>query len=221
MAKIKTMISEESTTSNDNIITRGISLYDALPNGVNTYDISGSTVYSTTYGYSSASDVAALCRNLLSGEENFSSSTSPNLVSVESWLSSGCSIIESKMLSNGYKIPIGGDTILFGWLRDINTLYAASRAELSRLNITLNTGERTRGQLFEERFWKQLEDLGNMDLTTVGAAKSDNTISSMTMFVGGTSVTQKANSTGNSDRVSPRFSKGMFNMPGTIEPKEE
>lgn len=170
--------------------------------------------------YASASDVASLCRNLLGSDYTFGSSSSPTITAVNSWLSSGCSIIESKIANAGYNTPIASNTILYKWLSDLNMLFAASRAEMSRINVTLSPGERTRGQVFEEMFWNQLNSLTtDFDLTTVGATPntSTNSILGQTLWVSGTSIASKDTYKDDSDRVKPRFSAGMFNMPGTLD----
>jgi len=180
--------------------------------------ISSESESTTSTGYASASNVANYCRNLLGDSASFSSSTSPTLTAVNTWLSSGCSIIESRLSSYGYSIPVSTGTTLYDWISDLNTLYAAARAEMSRINVTLSPGERTRGQVFEEMFWKQLDQWKSMDLTTTGATNntSSNSILGQTLWVGGTSVASKDSYKDASDRVKPKFSKGMFNMPGTI-----
>ena len=179
------------------------------------------TVSDFTYtAYASASDVAMLCRNLLGPEHAFSQSSSPSLLSVNTWLSSGCSIIESKIAGAGYAVPIVQGTTLYQWLSDLNAMFAVSRAEMSRINVTLNSGERTRGQLFEEMFWKQLDTLvTSIDLTTIGGVtnSSGNSILGQTMWVGGTSVASKDTYKDDTDRVKPKFSVGMFNLPGTLD----
>lgn len=182
------------------------------------YDISSGSDYAA---YASASDVAILCRNLLNGEDGFSFSSSPSIDAINTWLSSGCSIIESRLASDGYVVPISQDALVFGWLRDLNALFCAANAEYSRLNISITPGERTRGQLFEDRFWKQLDSLCEMDLTTIGAVKNDNSISSMSLYVGGTKKSNKESVKNNYDRVDPRFSKGLFNLPNTNHNTED
>ena len=105
----------------------------------------------TSATYAAASDVAALCRNLLGGAPTFSTTTCPKLVEVENWLSSGCSVIESRLSSWGYTIPVASTTTLYAWLRDLNAFYAAANAEWARSNVILAPGERSRGMIFERR----------------------------------------------------------------------
>lgn len=161
--------------------------------------------------YASASDVAALCRNLINNDSNFGSSTSPTLTQVNSWLSSGCAIIEAKISDMGYAVPITATTTVYKYLTDLNALYAAARAELSRINVTLGPGERTRGQVFDEMFWKQLKQLENLNLATMGASRytSSDTVG---IFGGGLTDTSKDTYTDNSDYVTARFTRGMLSF---------
>lgn len=165
--------------------------------------------------YSSASDVASICRGLIAGASNFGTSTSPDATSVGAWLSSGCAVIETKLTGWGYSVPPAATTAVYAWLSDLNTLYAAARAELSRVNITIGPGERTRGQLFNEMFWAQLEKLNEQDLTNAGLS----TDSGAKIYVGGVSIDEKQVQEADTDRVIPRLSRGMFNFPDTLRPE--
>ena len=167
--------------------------------------------------YASASDVAFLCRNLLASASGFSTSTSPTLTAINGWLSSGCGIIETQLNAWGYATPVSENVALFDWLRHLNTLFAAGYAELSRLNITVSPGERTRGQLFLDQFNAGLKSLQSLDLIMVGASALDTGITHLGAFVGGVSVSNKATHVADGDRVKPKFYVGVFNMPGTTK----
>ena len=143
-------------------------------------------------------------------------STSPNLDAVEVWLSSGCGVLESTLASMGYSVPVATDTVLWSWLRHLNTLFAAAYAEMSRVNTTISAGERTRGQIYLAQFNDSLKNLQNMNLSAMGA--TENTAGGMTMFVGGISNASKETYQQDSDRVKPRFFKGLFDMPDTTRP---
>lgn len=164
--------------------------------------------------YASASDVAVLCQNLLSGASNFSTSSSPTSSAVEAWLSSGCAVIETTLAGWGYEVPPASTTAVYVWLRDLNALFAAARAELSRTNITLTPGERTRGQLIEEMFWQGLAQLQQQDLTRAGLSRSQYG----ELYVGGISIDEKASWEADTDRVVPRFKREQFAFPGTVRP---
>jgi hypothetical protein len=176
--------------------------------------ITGSAITNSVQCYASASDVAGLCRNLLGPYSNFTTSTSPNLDVVNSWLSSGCSILESKISDMGYGVPIISSTTLFSWLRDLNALYAASRAEMSRSNVTLAPGERTRGQVFDEMFWKQLKQFESMNLVSIGAVRITSS-DGVGLFIGGLTQSSKDTYSNDSDVLQARFKRDMLTMDGS------
>ena len=163
--------------------------------------------------YGSASGVAGFCSNLLSTASNFSASTVPSACQVTAWLSSGCAIIESNLSGVGYSVPVAAGTV-YDWLVVLNELYAVAQAEKARTNITLAPGERTRGQVFEDDFWKGLERLLKQDLTSVGVGRRSGDI----MYVGGVSIDDKDTIESDSDRVKPRFFRGQYAFPGTLRP---
>ncbi len=167
--------------------------------------------------YSSASSVSKLCKNILGPEKNFSFSTCPTITEVDTWLSSGCSIIETVLAAHTYVVPVASGTVAYGWLSDLNTLYGAAWVENARTNTTLEPGARSRGQYFLEEFWSQLDRLvsGKLgDLTLAGLSQ----ISSGTLYAGGISVADKQTAETDSDRVSPRFARDMFRFDGTLDP---
>jgi hypothetical protein len=180
----------------------------------NTFTISGSAFVAGTSvdAYASASDVEAMCRNLLGDSLVFNTSTSPKLSEVNTWLSSGCGIIEATISNMGYYVPIARTVPLYGMLRDMNMFYAAARAEMTRINVTLAPGERTRGQVFDQLFKDQLKLLGTMNLSTMGATRSTTGGTTATLFVGGLTETSKDTMDGDSDTIQPRFSRGMLTM---------
>jgi len=163
--------------------------------------------------YASASDVIILVRSLVAGASDFGAETSPMSFAVGSWLSSGCAIIEAKLGALGYDAP-GSTAAGYGMLRDLNALFAAGRAELSRVTATVQPGERTRGQVFDKMFWEELNRLDGMDLSMAGFARS----STGKLYVGGISQDDKDTWNADSDRVSPRIKRGMFSFPGTVRP---
>jgi len=164
--------------------------------------------------YASASDVESFCRNLVGAASGFDVGTDPTLLSVDAWLSSGCAVLETELGSHGYSTPVASTVSAYGWLTNLNALYAAARAEMSRANVTLRVGERTRGQVFDKMFWDELKRLLDMDLTMAGISRS----ATGTVYTGGIGVADKQAKEGDSDRVSPAFQKTMFNFPGTIRP---
>jgi hypothetical protein len=129
-------------------------------------------------------------------------------------MSSGCSVIESFLGSLDYDMPAGAGAAVYKWLTDLNALYAAARVELSRTNISVGPGERTRGQIFDSMFWRDLKGLGEIDLTTAGLTRR----TGGQLYVGGTSQDEKDTWDTDTDRVPPRFRRGQFDFPGTERP---
>ena len=162
--------------------------------------------------YASASDVAALTPNLLGILDAYGPSSSPTLQEVEEFLSSGCAIIETHLTAWGYVVPITPDLSVYGWLGRLNVYFAAAMAEISRTVATVGPDERTRGQVFDEWFWRDLERLGEVDLTLMGAARTTHA----TIYSGAQTVTDKDSYESDTDRVKPRFARGMFDTPGTV-----
>jgi len=164
--------------------------------------------------YASASNVAAWSQNILGGASTFSSSTSPTLTAVTNWLTSGCAVIEATLSGEGYNVPPASGTVAYDWLSELNALYAAARVELSRTNITVGPGERTRGQVFNDMFHSGLKRLLVTNLSATGLSKS----ATGGLYTGGISISDKDSRKANTDRVQPRFSRGQFDFPGTIRP---
>lgn len=165
-------------------------------------------------GYSSASDIAAMCPNLLGSASAWSESTEPSRTAVNAFISSGCAIIEGKLQGWKYDVPVPSTSTLYGWLKDLNMLFASARAEMSRTVETVSPGERTRGQVLLEQFWSGLKELASQDLTLVGATR----VSTAPIYVGGISQDDKDDWDDTSDRVKPRVRRGQFDFPGTIRP---
>lgn len=164
--------------------------------------------------YSSASAVGAMCRSLLGEFATFTESSCPTRTQVDGWLSSGCSIIESVLGTKGYSTPVASTSGAYGWLTDLNTLFAAARAEMSRSNVVLSPGERTRGSVFQDLFDSGIEKLLKLDLTQLGVSK----VSGGRMYAGGISVSDIQTWEADTDRPTPKFGLGQFDFPGTIDP---
>jgi len=165
--------------------------------------------------YAAASDVGSFCLNLLGNAgSTFTTATNPTLGAVNSWLTSGCAVLETQLGSHGYSTPVASTVSAYGWLTNLNALYAAARAEMSRANVSLRVGERTRGQVFDKMFWDELKRLLDMDLTMAGISRSATGV----VYVGGISVADKDTHEDDSDRVPPRFTRAQFAFPETIRP---
>lgn len=161
--------------------------------------------------YASSCDVAALTFNLTGGASDFSSSTSPNLTQVNSYLSAGCSLIESTIGQRGYG-AIGATSQAYGMATQINALFGAYLAESSRTNSRVAPGERTRADAFRKAYLDMLDILKTLDLSRLGVSQSGQE------YTGGVTVSDKEIRESNADAVQPRFSRGMFRNRSTIQP---
>src|SRR3990167_4994923 len=119
--------------------------------------------------YASGTDVASLCKNLVGSASSFDTSTSPNLTQVNLWLSSGCALINSALGSRGFG-AIPTTSAAYDFARDATALYAAWRAESSRINARVAPGERTRADKFKHDFTDALCELKAMDLARGGVS---------------------------------------------------
>lgn len=164
-------------------------------------------------GFCAASDVSIMVKNILGDEPIFSTSTSPNVKAVNSWITTGCGVIELQLASRGYSVPVASTALAFEMLKRCNALWVAARVEESRTNITLAPGERTRGQVFHEQFGECMDTLLKNDLTFAGVSRS----AVGQPYAGGISVADKQSNESNTDRVKPRFMRGQFDFPGTID----
>ena len=165
--------------------------------------------------YSTCAQVADLCQNLIQGASTFTSSTSPTEAAVGRWLSSGCSIIETRLRGT-----LTAGTRAYDMASDLNALFAAGKAELSRSNVTLQPGERTRGQVFMQMFWDELEQMMKMDLSALGWTSLVTSTGGM-LYAGGISQADKASVASNTDRVDSRFKRGQFRSVETLNPSGE
>lgn len=156
--------------------------------------------------YAISSCVAALCRNLVAGASDFDTSTSPTQAQVNSWLSSGCALINNRLGSAGYG-AIPATSGAYDLAAQANALYAAWMAERSRINARTTSDERTRADMLKKDFEYMLEALVNDDLSRQGVSQSG------TVYAGGISRSDKDAVEGNSDRVAPRFVSGQFKHP--------
>ena len=162
--------------------------------------------------YCSASDVGILCQNLLGKAEDFDSSTSPALAAVTMWLSTGCAVINAQIKSIGYTTPIASTSDAYDVARQANALYGAWMAERSRLNSRTAADERTRADMFKKDFDTLMKVLLSLDLSEMGVTNVSR------MYAGGISVSDKETIEGDTDRVTPRFARGMFSNPAALEP---
>ena len=152
--------------------------------------------------YASASDVAALCRNLLGPESNFSDATSPNQSQVNSWISSGCALVNANLATRGYGSLTQG-TAAWDMAKDVTALYAAWMAERSRTLTRVTSDERTRADMFKRDYQDLLKQMMALDLSTLNVSQTGGA------YAGGISAADKDTQESDTDRVTPRFVRGM------------
>lgn len=165
--------------------------------------------------YCSASNILGYSKNLAGSANNFTEDTDPKLSQVVEWMSSGCAAIHSRLSSAGWSVPVASGTDLYDRLADLNALFAAGRAETSRINVTISPGERTRGQIFTSMFWDELNALVENDLTDMGGTT---VTSDAQIYVGGIDVDDKDTYYDDDDRVNSRFKRNQFKFGDSIYP---
>jgi len=158
--------------------------------------------------YSTCAHCSSLIPNILSGASSFDglgAEIVPGSAALILFMSSGCSLIEATLHSQGYT-PAKG-TILDDYLADIEANYCAYRAELVRGSPRTATGERTRADAFRRAYEDGLKNLKNMDLTRMGLEYSGR------FYVGGISDAERDSVESDTDRTEPRFKRGKFDNP--------
>jgi hypothetical protein len=164
-------------------------------------------------GYCTACDVYALVKNLILPSGSFDANTCPTLNDINSFISSGCSVIETDLADAGFgAIPLG--SMPYGMATTINAYFAAWEAESSRLSAMVQAGERTRADVFFKNWNAMLTILSTRDLSRAGVPAQSGA------YAGGISRSDKAAVSGNSDRVAPRFSRGMGHNPAAGWPPD-
>ena len=162
--------------------------------------------------YGAASDVAAYTPELLGDSDNFTKSTLPTKSVVERFLSAGCSLIEGRLKAHGYSVPVDGNAAVYDFVKDLEVLYAAGRAEMVRMSSRIAPGERSRSQLFMDQFNTGMDQLMKMDLDRAGVGYTS------PLYAGGISQSDKDSYEDDSDRVPSRFKRGQFRHSGTTRP---
>lgn len=154
--------------------------------------------------YASASDVAALCRNLLGAASNFDNSTSPNIAQINAWLSAGCALINTTIFGRNFNqaVPLG--SAVYEFMTMANAQFAAWQAERSRTLASVQATERTRADMFKNDFKESLALIDTLGLGQAGVGQSSN------VYMGGQTLADKALDAGDTDMVKDRFVRGMM-----------
>jgi len=164
--------------------------------------------------YSSASDAALFCPELVGDNTGFDDQTTPTRKQVNQFISRGYSRINTALAQAGYNTPISSAATVYDTLTDLEALYAGARAQMARMSSRLGPEERGKGQVLMEQFDKELAALCAKDLTRAGATR----VSSGRLYVGGISRSDKKSYEDDTDRVQPRFKRGEFKRRGTQQP---
>ncbi len=160
--------------------------------------------------YAAASDVAALTRVALGSASEFSASSKPTEAQITAWLSAGCSIINAKLASRGYG-TIPATAAAYDFAAGLNATYAAWRAEESMANARTSDTETTRGNTQKKNFTDLLKEFDGLDFSVMGVAQTS------VAYAGGISQSDKDTVESDTDRVTPRFARGMFANPEGID----
>jgi hypothetical protein len=160
--------------------------------------------------YAETADVAAYCKNLIEGGDDFTNSTTPTITQVMRWLTRGKSVIDNKLNDAGFTAPTDSTSDIWAELTELNAWYAVWQAELSRTNTRIGVEERTRASIFEKMFRDGIKDLLARDLSGLS-----DTGYSYSGYVGGISESEKDAVVADDDRVPMRFARGQFDNPGT------
>jgi len=162
--------------------------------------------------YGSASGVAANVPNLVGEEGTFTKTTIPTDTQVERWLAAGYALINGDLAGRGYSTPVPATATVYSLVVDLEELYAAARAESARMSARIGPDERTRGQMLMQQFKDGLKALLAMDLSRAGLTHTGK------LYAGGISQSDKDSYNADTDRVQPRFKRGMWRMPDTTRP---
>lgn len=165
--------------------------------------------------YTSASNVATYCRQLLGNDIEFTDNTNPTLTDIEGWIEDGADHIDTVLYSRGYASPVPETSTVYGIVHRLNTYYVVAQAEYARTNVIVGPGERTRGAQFEKMFQDGLVMLFERDLTLAGVSTVSEQAS---IYVGGISKATKLGYEQDTDRVGPRIRRGMFKSPDASSP---
>ena len=163
--------------------------------------------------YCSASDVAALVRNLLGSSSSFDTSTCVTSGQVTAWLTTGCSLIEAHIGGLGYgSIPANSQA--YGLAQQANAIYGAWMAERRFTTQAVAAGERTRADKFKEDFEYLMDTLTSLPLSRLGVPQVS------VAYAGGISLADKSTVAGNGDRTPGRFARGQFKSPYSLYPTD-
>lgn len=164
--------------------------------------------------YSSASDAALFCPELIGGNTGWDDQTTPTRDQIDRFVARGYSRINTVLAQAGYNVPVVSSATVYDTLTDLEAMYAGARAQMARMSSRLGPEERGKGQVLMEQFDKELAALCKRDLTRAGATRR----SAGGIYVGGISESDKLSYERDTDRVQPRFTREQFRRSGTERP---
>ena len=159
--------------------------------------------------YSTCARLLALIPNLTNNSASIDSMGAdvfPGSAALVNFLSSGCSIINTKIRSLGFAPPAGATSEIYDYLSQLEAQYGAWQAEAARSSPRIAQGERTRADQFKRSFEDGLKLLETMDLSRSGLGIDSTT----DWYIGGVSQAEKNLVESDTDRVPYRFKKGQF-----------
>lgn len=131
----------------------------------------------------------------------------PGSAQLIEFVSSGCSIIHTKLTSMGYSVPVASTAGVYDFLGQLENWFTAWQAESARSSARVSTRERSRSDMFKKMFYDGLDSLEEMDLTLAGVNQDT---ADPGWYVGGISQSDKDSVAGDTDRVKSRFARGKF-----------
>lgn len=164
--------------------------------------------------YSSASDVAAYCPEMMDGGTNFSATTKPTVTQINAFITVANAKVDSSLAAAGYEVPAGAGATVYPVLRDLEALYVAARAHAAVLSARLGPDDRPKAFVFKKMFEDGMRELLSSDLTMAGLTRA----STGTLYAGGISKDDKETYEDDTDRVEPRFKRDQFRTTGTLRP---
>ena len=162
--------------------------------------------------YSSASDVALYCPEVIGDGSSFSDITEPTVTQVQRFQDMAYSRINTALAAKGYSTPVGSTATVYDELVDLEAVFAAARVQMSRMSSRLGPNERSKSQVLMKDFDDRLKVLVARDLSRAGVGATTK------LYAGGISKSDKTDVEGDTDRVTPRFKAGQFDYPGSQKP---
>lgn len=158
--------------------------------------------------YASASSVFPYFRAELSGSAAFTANTLPTSTDITTWLAQGYARVNRALAGQGYTTPVTSSAACYEEVVQCEILYAAAMGHTVKNVQRASADQWTKGEVYMDRHRKALADLLASDLSRAGLSHTSG------VYAGGISDADKESAEEDTDRVTPRFSRGQFNQPG-------